>query len=392
MPFKTIIKLVRKLWSKKSTTPPILARPTTPPENRPTTPPILARPTTPPTLARLPPELIVHMVQFLPLSSAALFTLSCRAIYNILGTHYWTSLWTEGQHPQHIEFLSQLSKDLPPDYIPCYHCRVLHFCSLGDSHHSSYWVPFELYGSLCRAAESNGRVSKYFHSNFNFRIFQMAMKRHRLGLDYEPWLKYLSLESTTCRINEKFPSEFKADVKIVDDSLLFRSQRVILIPPGLTIRGVDHNTFDLCPHIRFMDYGGRANLPETAGCTLNHQHGLQRCIRKSRIVPCTACPTEYEFSFEECEEFGVAVIITKWMDLGEGQTILDPKWLSHLDEEYTTSRIFWEIDSTSEISLVDKNPVQSNRISIRDSFGQDISSGPDSLEIAARLFSLPKRR
>lgn len=92
-------------------------------------------------------------------------------------------------------------------------------------------------------------------------------------------------------------------------------------------------------------------MPETAGCTMNHQHGLQRCVRKSGIVTCIACPTEYELSVEECGEFGVAAIITKWMDLGEGQTILDPRWLSHLSNKYAASNVFREVDDNPGICL-----------------------------------------
>jgi hypothetical protein len=143
------------------------------------------------------------------------------------------------------------------------------------------------------------------------------MKKYRLGLDHEVWLECLCRRSTTRGIMQKFPSELKADARIVDSSLLFRSQRVILIPPGLTIRNLDRCSFDICPHNRLVAHGPEANLPETAECTMNHQHALQRCVRKSAVVPCTVCPTEYDLSLEECGGFGVAAIITKWMDLGE---------------------------------------------------------------------------
>jgi hypothetical protein len=350
-----------------------------------------ARPLT--ILEVLPPELIIYMAQFLPLSSTVLFTLSCHAACAILGTRYWTSLQAVDQHQQHIDFLSQLSKDLPPDYVPCYHCRVLHLCTIRYSDHLPTRPLYQYDLTPCDKAEVLGKVSKYIHKDFQFRTFQMAMKKYRLGLDHEIWLECLCRESTKCRIMQKFPSEFKADARIVDGSLLFRSQRVILIPPGLTIRNLDRCSFNICPHIRLVAHGAEANIPETAECTTNHQHALQRCVRKSGIVPCTACPTEYNLSLEECGGFGVAAIITKWMDLGEGQTILDPKWLSHLSNEYAAFDIFREVDGINGRRLVDRDPVRSNCISIRDSFGQDESSELDPilpLEAAERLFQLPK--
>jgi hypothetical protein len=352
-----------------------------------------ARPLT--ILEMLPPELIIYMAQFLPLSSTVLFTLSCHAACATLGTHYWTSLRAKDQHQQHIDFLSQLSKDLPPDYVPCYHCRVLHFGTIRYSDHLPTRPLYQYDVTPCYKAEVLGKVSKYIHEDFQFRTFQMAMKKHRLGLDYKVWLECLCCQPTLYRIMQKFPSEFKVDARIVDSSLLLRSQCIILLPPGLTIHNLDRCSFNICPHIRLVAHGANANLPETAGCTMNHQHTLQRCVRKSGIVRCTTCPTEYDLSLEECGRFGVAVTITKWMDLGEGQTILDPRWFSHLSNKYTASDVFREVDSINGRRLVDRDHVRSNHVSIRDSFGRnDKSSRLDPVlpqKTVERLFQLSKR-
>jgi hypothetical protein len=67
--------------------------------------------------------------------------------------------------------------------------------------------------------------------------------------------------------------------------------------------------------------------------------------------------------------------------------------LSHLSNEYAAFDVFREVDGINGRRLVDRDPVRSNRISIRDSFGQDESSGLDPilpLETAERLFQLPK--
>jgi hypothetical protein len=368
MPLKSLIKLLQKISSKKP------------------------RPLT--ILDILPAEIIIYMAQFLPLSSTALFTLSCHTARATLGTRSWIRLWAEDQRQEHIEFLLQLSKDLPPYYVPCYHCRVLHSCK---RRHSGRPTPRDpLYGwhiTLCQRAETLGEVRKYIHEDFQFRTFQMAMKMHRLGLDHKFWLEHLCNTLTACRIKEKFPYLFKADTRIVDSSLLFRSHRVILMPRGLTIRNLGRYCFDICPHIRLVAGGAQANLPETSDCTMNHQHDPQRCVRKSGIVSCTACPTEYALSLEGCWEFGIAVIITTWMDLGEGQTALDPRWWSHLSNKYTASAAFRKARHPDGSRLVNKAPVRSKHVSIRDAFTQDKSSEFHSivpLETAERLFRLPR--
>lgn len=170
---------------------------------------------------------------------------------------------------------------------------------------------------------------------------------------------------------------------------------MILIPLGLTLRDLSLTSFPICPHVCLRAHGAAANLnlPETAGCTMDHQHGLQRCVRKSGIALCIACPTEYEFRLEECAGFSVAAVITKWMDLGEGRTILDPRWWSHLGEKYTASDVFRKVDGINGRRLVDRDPVRSPRASIRASFGEYGSSGFNSilpLKVAQKLSQLPK--
>lgn len=92
--------------------------------------------------------------------------------------------------------------------------------------------------------------------------------------------------------------------------------------------------------------------------------------------------------------FGVAAIITKWKDFGEGQTVLDPRWWSHLSSKYTSSGIFEGVGGINGKRLVDRDPVQSNFGSIREAFGEDRgSSGLDPmlpLERAETLYRMPK--
>lgn len=142
-----------------------------------------------------------------------------------------------------------------------------------------------------------------------------------------------------------------------------------------------------------MTHGVAANLPETTKCAMNHQHGLHRCVRKSGIIPCIKCPTEYQFSLEESEIFGVAAIITKWMDLGEGWTILDPRWFTRLSNEYPLSNVFQEVDGINRRRLVERDLIRSNHVSIGVLFERDRSSRLDPilpLETAARLFRSPR--
>lgn len=214
MSFKRIIKLVQKLSSKNRR------------KDQSSTNPSGATPLN--ILEILPPELIIYIAQFLPLSSTALFTLSCRTMYTILGPRYRTRLRAKDQHSQHLDFLTQLSKELPPDYVPCYHCRILHLCTVRYTNlPRSPPRPLYLYdGTPCNLAEVQGQVSKYLHANFQFRTFQVAMKRHRLRLNREPWLEFLCFKPTRCRIStQQVPSPSSGQMSGSSMALCCSAQR-----------------------------------------------------------------------------------------------------------------------------------------------------------------------
>lgn len=141
---------------------------------------------------KLHPEVIIYMAEFLPLSFKALFMLTCRKARDTLGTSYWKILQNGDQHQQHVEFLSQLSEDLPPDYVPCHHCRILHRCKISQGYGPKPTKPlYQNDWTLFRRAESSGNISFWIGKDFKFRTFQVAMKQYRLGLDYETWLNFL---------------------------------------------------------------------------------------------------------------------------------------------------------------------------------------------------------
>ncbi|CZT08766.1 uncharacterized protein RAG0_13750 [Rhynchosporium agropyri] len=335
---------------------------------------------------KLHPELIIYLADFLPLSSSAILALSCRTAYEILGTRFWARLRADDEQLQCFEFLSLLSRDMSrDDYVPCYHFHVLHFCEILPGVLQLPPLPYYQYHrTLCKRAEVLGKVAKYMHSGFQFRTVQMAMKMYRLHLDYQPWLEALCHNSKASMVQGEFPLKFKNSVRIINGFLLFCSQRIILLPPGLTAADLNRCGFDICPHIMLTAHRVAPNLPETSECAIDHDHAIERCIRSSAITSCTSCPTEYQLRMEDCENFGTAVVITKWMDLGKGETVADPKWWSHLSNEYMAPN--------SGVLL--EGQVRSDLISIRDAFRQLDSSELDRilpLSVVKRLFHFSKR-
>jgi hypothetical protein len=117
-------------------------------------------------LGRLPPELIHYLAEFLPLASAATFTICCRPMKIILWNVYLEAL-QENVVAQY-KFIALLEL-VGPDHIARVCCTRLH-----TMHDST--------GPTCPEADWPGL---YIHEDFSSTIFQMAMKRYRQGREYK---------------------------------------------------------------------------------------------------------------------------------------------------------------------------------------------------------------
>jgi hypothetical protein len=146
------------------------------------------------------------------------------------------------------------------------------------------------------------------------------MKRYRLGLDCSHHLSLLAYKTTQRRSMEFFPYQCIAEARIIAESLFVRVQKVYLIPFGRALESIGSCYIHICPHT-----GRLGQLPE------NGHSGLRQC---------NYCPTEYQIDIQDYGQLGVVVVITKWLDLGEGRTIMDPKWWNHLSKLYANHDVF----------------------------------------------------
>jgi hypothetical protein len=218
----------------------------------------------------------------------------------------------------------------------------------------------------CYKEELLGGVFKYIHKEFDFSTFQITMKHYRLALDYSSYLDLLAHETISLRSREYFPYQCMAQARIMAGSLFFRVQQVVMIPFDRNPRLLASCHITICPHVGNVSRDYKA--PENAKCTTGHQHNTRSCIRSSGLKQCEHCPTEYQIDLQECGQLGVAAVITKWLDLGEGFTLLDPKWWSHLSSTYTNHPVFTQADQIHKERLQDRLPVHFKPGSIHASF------------------------
>jgi len=338
-------------------------------------------------LGKLSPDIIIYLARFLPNASAASFALCCGSISEILGTRYWEALQAEDQQLELEAFLSLLERELP-DYILCYYCTILH--TGNKARYEARTQPPTRwhcpYGAMpCYTEELLGGVFQYIHSDFRFTVFQKTMKRYRLGLDYSYHLNLLACNNTCHRSIKYFPFRCTAQARIIAGSLLLRVQEVVLIPSGQALKNVQFCLINICPHVGIVAEDPRAQLPENVPCEIVHQHDLKQCIRYSGLKQCNVCPTEYRIDLQECGQHGVAVVTTKWLDLGEGRTILDPKWWSHLSRWYTDHGIFARADGIYKEKLINRAPVPFEAGSIHASF--DLLLTPEKLNELSQMLN-----
>lgn len=151
----------------------------------------------PSVLDKLPVELIQEITSALPLGSAALFSMCCRAIYQALGPQYLQKLGkSEAVGGQELLMFLRLLEDAMPDHIFCGLCRRLHHIRTAAEHTRAMKVVSRLPRRSCIIQDYVYAVYPNINTKFNSVVFAMAMKRYRQGRSYAEMLSLLSHHSS----------------------------------------------------------------------------------------------------------------------------------------------------------------------------------------------------
>lgn len=278
-------------------------------------------------LLELPLDVIFYLVSFLPTSSAACLTLSCKKMYHSLGTvylekvgvRYSDRLWTanarleeqevgnpsggpEDWGPPSIRFTNNLRRkflaiygqDLP-DVIFCHYCKFLH-----KPTETIPKIDFGRTVKACTMEEYNnyfgtGIFRHYTHFDFNFSAAQSVMERLRHGDNCSTELEAMS---RTCFFyGNNFSRQTTTIAQIVDGRLWIRTTQFILRGKGFQAKFPDQIPLDLCPHITT----------------------LQKLPHKdvSEIKTCHTCCLDCVFDRQAIEGQGTVLRFTAWQDYGK---------------------------------------------------------------------------
>lgn len=269
----------------------------------------------------LPIELIGIIAEFLPLADAVAFTLTCRPIRFILGDQYISQLRASDHECDRLEFLEALERDMPY-HILCYDCYNLH---RGTRKRDYSWTEPCSY-------RSGYSISQNIYPGFYPVTFQSAMKVHYYGLDYSKHLSLLTDYDSYAKTGHNY--QWEATPRIVDGHFLLRHQVWFIFPNGWEVTVPDQMNTDVCDHWQYITPSFPTRLRTKIACRVKHWDNLRlnnSCQTCSGLFQCEICPTEFQIDIKDIPKKLVALVLTRWLDLGEGRSLWNQLYASHLD-------------------------------------------------------------
>jgi len=307
-------------------------------------------------------ELLSMIASKLSPASVAAFAISCRFMMRVLGTTAWEQLQ---QSPvEKLDFLTRLESSLP-NHVLCYSCAVFHrrpkhpwMLQLKEK------VPSKLHyrdcsgisGAHCTVNQAKGRLLR--KDDLNWWSIHLAMRAHRLSSGYGT-----SLHSLFKTRVGRYWSSF-TEALIVDNRLLIKVQSFMKIKT-LTCQGgataLLRTKIPACRHL----YGSErfalvcfkslrshaSDMMSTKSSSILsavrlYSQRFVKChyteIYRSCLYRCPWCPSEYRIEMNPAlthpsrtaelaikardHEFGSLLLISRWVDAGNGLSSFSPEW------------------------------------------------------------------
>lgn len=265
-------------------------------------------------ISALPAEMILCIATMLPPQSAACLALCNRRFSQLLGPVYWKSLLKE--NATMISFLRDLVKDLP-NYWICFQCHRLHQLSRVPWPRSILEPPHK-----CMATGSSTAYYTPSQYRISFPYIQLAMMRQQYssshGLPLEAFQSTEIFSSKSTRSMQLLSVE----ARIASDEFLTRSQLWVLAPR-------DHcqliATVDLL--CQLCHHGWLSEIPSRIRSCLEDLKSQGRT--HAHVQQCLKCHMDFEIEVLDFAERGLAIVLTRWHNLGKGLDPADAKWYSH---------------------------------------------------------------
>lgn len=235
-------------------------------------------------------------------------------------------------------FLMALRRDVDVRLVYCDDCHFLHRLP------NDLELPKSLRGVRyrCAVSEIKEKSQTWFHSGFGFGNVQIASEMNRRR---SPLLSsYLDKEMAQQGFyNTRSAIVYDFTAKVLEDNwVVIRKQEWVLFSQTDIIQLIDDDkTFNICAHFAY-GYFRKAHPGDISAA----EKGL-RCIKVGGDVPpskdvfvrdkwahlelhqCRYCPTDFRLDFGFIAPSCYAVVLTKWMVLGQGESRTTGLWPLH---------------------------------------------------------------
>lgn len=289
-------------------------------------------------LQNLPPEILQMIMEYLTPVDTACLTLCNHALLWVIGNRHWSASLSPGKDNEEYResFLTTLTRDLPGHFF-CHHCSRLHRRD-DYSPPGPLWQPekrsscptSEIGDNLFSCLKAHPIISRY---RFAFPHLQLAMKRFHHGPGHG--VSTESLLFTEVQVSddddeeEKMTTMLSVEARICPKpaSLCLRIQHWALINSTKRHMILSKTNFvKICDHISIES----SEISQLIESQLQPPRTVSESQGHPDVLKCRHCNTDFEVAIKELGEQGLALVITKWLDLGSGLTPEDTRWRFHL--------------------------------------------------------------
>ncbi|KAJ9213741.1 hypothetical protein DTO166G4_4672 [Paecilomyces variotii] len=268
-----------------------------------------------PSLYKLPPEILQQIAQVLPTPSAALFALTNKYLFHVVGRQYFRLEKTDW-----MVFLSTLQRDVE-HWVLCYYCQIFHYVPPGRG---------LFFGTLasprCADRYLRTRVKCLNTPGLTFIDVQRMLNEHRYGFSQGMEMRL----SNTARFQAEPRRGFADEFKVIDDELFLKRDMV------LGYRYGDSSSWDraladipcVCRHVN-LNYGN--TKPLKAPSNANDEE-LCSWLR------CRVCGAEIRSQHTKLGDTSQCEIrLTSWHAFGKCQSPFEEQWTRTTLIEKTSS-------------------------------------------------------
>ena len=294
----------------------------------------------------LPLELLLIIVLELELADAANFAFINRRLSMLLGPTYWPCLRTDVARPRDRErFLNSFARDLP-SWFYCHSCSYLHRLDRVsppgpfDKPSKPLWCSQDISQDIFEGClyPCGFDQAPFPYYRILFRHLQLVMRRHHLGPSYGistdelAFVQVNELDESGLRGQEMALLSVEARVCTEPARLCLRVQRWAVLHTHVLELAVERaKRVGMCVHHNAEE----GEMCQLVISSLDEYLTRSEGLREPKRRICRRCNFEYQLEVLDTGSDGLAIVITKWLDLGSGLTPLDRKWrfLTSLSQE-----------------------------------------------------------